>query len=98
VFPTLADVWGLVTNEAMMHGMPVLGSRYAGSVCDLITDHETGWTFTPDNRMEMERAIRSALSTSAEELEEMGMAARRRSEKLTPEAFADSLVGALFQT
>jgi glycosyltransferase involved in cell wall biosynthesis len=98
VFPTLADVWGLVTNEAMMYGMPVLGSRYAGSVCDLITDYETGWTFTPDNRMEMERAIRIALSTNAEELEEMGMAARRRAEKLTPEAFADSLVDALFQT
>ena len=29
LFPTLADEWGLVVNEAMRAGMPVIGSRYA---------------------------------------------------------------------
>jgi len=35
VFPSLEDVWGLVVNEAMCFGLPILGSRYAGSVQQL---------------------------------------------------------------
>jgi hypothetical protein len=92
VFPTLADVWGLVVNEAMMYGLPVLGSRYAQSVCDLVTDGQTGWTFLPDDPASVESAIRIALSAGNEELENMGSAARKSIEHLTPEAFGDDLL------
>ncbi|MGH7192506.1 MAG: glycosyltransferase, partial [Candidatus Saccharimonadales bacterium] len=34
-FPTLADEWGLVVNEAMAAGLPVLGSRYSQAVEEL---------------------------------------------------------------
>lgn len=36
VFPTLEDVWGLVVNEAMWAGIPVLCSRYAGCAPELL--------------------------------------------------------------
>ena len=48
VFPTLADEWGLVVNEALAAGVPVLGSLYSQAVEELVRDGENGWTFRPD--------------------------------------------------
>jgi glycosyltransferase involved in cell wall biosynthesis len=94
-FPTLADVWGLVTNEAMMWGIPVLGSRFAQSVCDLVVHGANGWQFTPDDHEDTKQAIRAALTASAENLEQMGRAARETAQDLTPEWFASQVLGIL---
>jgi glycosyltransferase involved in cell wall biosynthesis len=42
VFPTLADEWGVVTNEALAAGLPVLGSVYSQAVDELIQDDVNG--------------------------------------------------------
>ena len=79
VFPTLEDCWALVVNEAMVAGLPVINSRFAGSA-DLITKGITGWTIDPldpadllrglqlawharDDRERMSRAARTAVAT-----------------------------------
>lgn len=36
VFPTLEDVWGLVANEALLSGIPVLSSIFAGCSQEII--------------------------------------------------------------
>ena len=46
VFPTLEDVWGLVTVEAMMFGKPILCSQYAGTA-EMVADGENGYIFNP---------------------------------------------------
>ena len=45
VFPTLADEWGVVVNEAMAAGLPVLGSRFSQAVDELIEDNINGFVF-----------------------------------------------------
>lgn len=45
-FPTLSDTFGFVVLEALMSGLPVLCSVYAGAV-DLIRDGENGTRFDP---------------------------------------------------
>ena len=47
VLPSLFDEWGLVVNEAMASGLPVLGSRYSQAVEEMVTDGRTGWCFDP---------------------------------------------------
>ena len=49
VLPTLQDNWPLVLPEAMSTGLPVLVSKRAGSVPDLIKEGENGYSFDPED-------------------------------------------------
>jgi glycosyltransferase involved in cell wall biosynthesis len=62
VYPTLADEWGLVVNEALSAGLPVLGSRYSQAVEELVQEGVTGWLFTPTDPVDTYAAIDRALS------------------------------------
>jgi glycosyltransferase involved in cell wall biosynthesis len=46
VLPSTREVWGLVVNEAMASGLPVLVSEPCGCVPDLVNAN-TGWVFSP---------------------------------------------------
>ena len=93
--PTLSDEWGLVVNEAMAAGMPVLGSVYSQAVEDLCVEGQNGWRFRPDAPGEIDAAIERALATPPDELEAMRNRARETVEHLTPEYVADRFVDAI---
>jgi glycosyltransferase involved in cell wall biosynthesis len=46
VFPTLQDVWGVVANEAILAGVPMLCSKYAGCATELFAPENI---FAPDD-------------------------------------------------
>lgn len=95
VFPTLGDEWGVVVNEALASGLPVLGSLYAQSVESLITDGETGWTFIPDDESAIYQAIDKALNTSVERLREIRGNCRKLGSSLTPDYSANQIMDAI---
>ncbi|MDF0603616.1 glycosyltransferase [Psychromarinibacter sp. C21-152] len=47
ILPSKNDQWGLVVNEALAAGVPVLVSHNCGCVPELVHDGVTGWTFPP---------------------------------------------------
>lgn len=47
VFPSLAETWGLVINEAMAASLPVLVSNAVGCNADLVQDGINGYVFDP---------------------------------------------------
>lgn len=59
VFPTLEDVWGLVANEAILSGIPVLCSKYAGCAPELFTSENI---FSPDDLTDFTQKLREAIS------------------------------------
>ncbi len=50
VLPSREDTWGLVVNEAMAAGLPVIVSKSAGSAKDLVRDGENGYTLAVEDR------------------------------------------------
>jgi len=91
VFPTLADTWGVVVNEALASGLPVLGSLYGQAVSELVRDGSNGWTFRPDHTSEMAQALERALTASDDQLDSMRNSARETALRLTPEYAADRI-------
>lgn len=47
ILPTYTDPWGLVVNEAMACGLPVVLSRVAGCAADLVTENWNGFLVSP---------------------------------------------------
>jgi glycosyltransferase involved in cell wall biosynthesis len=89
IFPTLADEWGLVVNEAMAAGVPVLGSLYSQAVEELVEDGVNGWTFHPDRPTEMFAALDRALQISPHALQAFREAATSKALELSPDKVAE---------
>ena len=49
VFPTRSDPWGLVLNEAMCAGLPVICSRAAGASAELVYQKRNGLLHQPED-------------------------------------------------
>jgi glycosyltransferase involved in cell wall biosynthesis len=49
VFTTRFDIWGLVLEEAMACGLPVVASSRAGATVDLVKDKENGFIVDPED-------------------------------------------------
>jgi glycosyltransferase involved in cell wall biosynthesis len=95
VFPSLLDEWGLVVNEAMASGMPVLGSLYAQAVTELVVEGETGWIFDPLSSRSVQEALDRVYKTTPDQLALMRTLSRERIATLTPDTAAAKIYAAL---
>ena len=93
VFPTHSDPWGLVVNEAMACGLPIIATSVAGCVADLIEDNWNG-RVVPDRDVEALSAAMVSLVLDGELRRRMGMNSRERIGRYSPEACADGLASA----
>ena len=84
IMPSLADEWGVVVNEALAAGVPVIGSVYSQAVDELIEDGVNGWRFEPTGAGSIIKAIDRALAVDDEQLLLMREHARATSLRLDP--------------
>jgi glycosyltransferase involved in cell wall biosynthesis len=90
VHASTTEQWGLVVNEAMAAGLPVLVSRHCGCVEDLVAEGENGHGFDPFNVEALTRLLRHVASDNCDRAA-MAAAGRARIAAWRPERFAAGL-------
>ena len=91
VLPSHKDTWGLVVNEAMAAGLPVLVSEGAGCSHDLVDLGRNGFRFAPDDPDELARQLGALAELDTDTRDAMGRASQEIIDRFTPDAFADGL-------
>lgn len=94
VLPTVRDPWGLVVNEAMHYGLPVICSSQAGAK-DLVCDN--GVIFDPYDKEGLFLALSLFLEDPAR-LQKMGRASRARISEFTHENAARQIFRAVTES
>jgi 1,2-diacylglycerol 3-alpha-glucosyltransferase len=62
ILPTYSEPWGLVVNEAMACGLPVIVSRIAGCAADLVKENWNGKLVSPGDVASLTAAMASIVS------------------------------------
>ncbi len=92
VHPALAEPWGLVINEAMACGVPILSSSNAGAAEELVIDGENGWKFDPKSSASIANSIVKITQLTAAQFTKVGHNSLVHLEKICPtRAFGDGL-------
>lgn len=89
VMPSETEPWGLVVNEAMNAGRPVIVSNRAGCGPDLVREGENGFVFKAGDSEDLSRVLREALA-SPERRVEMG---RKSLEIINHWSFEEDIAG-----
>ena len=95
VLPSQSEPWGLVVNEAMACGLPVLVSDRCGCVDDLVQDGQNGYRFDPNQPDQLADRIGQLLRLPAGDLARMGTQSARIVEAFDPNTVGKAMYDAL---
>jgi len=90
VFPTHTDPWGLVVNEAMACGLPVIATSVAGCVPDLVQDGWNGLVVPAGEVAALSKAM-EVLARDCSLRERMAANSRERIQQYSPALWAEGM-------
>jgi len=97
IHASTTEQWGLVVNEAMASGLPVLVSNRCGCGQDLVQEGVNGFTFYPYNVEQLAQLMLQVSAFQDVSLSAFGDASRRIISDWGPERFALGLQSAVRQ-
>ncbi len=89
VHASTTEQWGLVVNEAIASGLPVIVSNRCGCIPELVRGN--GFTFEPTDEHELASRLLQMASLSDDERRRLGDASYRIAAKFAPERFGEGL-------
>ena len=89
VHASTTEQWGLVVNEAVASGLPVIVSERCGCVPELVRGN--GFTFDPIDERELPSRLLQIASLLDDERRSLGDASYRIAENFAPEHFGEGL-------
>lgn len=90
ILPSIFEPWGLVVNEAMAAGLPVILSDAVGCTPDLLLNGQNGWLFSPDKN-DLVQLLDVVSGYSAEVFSEMGKSSEKAISGFSVETFSNNL-------
>jgi glycosyltransferase involved in cell wall biosynthesis len=84
IHSALSEPWGLVINEAMASGLPILSSNNVGAAEELVIDGETGYLFDPTDLQAISATMQRIADMPEDRRQQMGESARALVEKKAP--------------
>lgn len=91
VLPSTREPWGLVVNEAMAAGLPVLVSDRCGCAPDLVHEGVNGWVFDPEDGARLTALLHTVAALSPEDAARMGRASAEIVAGYTPFKFGQAI-------
>ena len=89
VHASTTEQWGLVVNEAIASGLPVIVSNRCGCAPELVNGN--GFTFDPSNEDELATRLLEMASLSDQERKHLGNNSSRIAANFAPELFGEGL-------
>lgn len=90
VLPSISEPWGLVVNEAMACGLPVIVSEVCGSANDLVIEGINGFRFDPLSTEDLKSKLEWCISNS-QKLKKMGEESEKLVSTHTPSLVAKQM-------
>jgi len=97
VLPTHSDTWGLVVNEGMSCGLPVIVTNVAGCTRDLVKDGWNGYVVPPVDSAHLSRAM-ARLAGDSELRRQMGIRSWEIIQPYSPAAWTEGMAMAFNAT
>jgi glycosyltransferase involved in cell wall biosynthesis len=93
IHASTTDQWGLVVNEAMASGLPVIVSDRCGCAPDLVSEGDNGYTFDPYNVNQLAELM-IKMDSNDVDIKAMGRTSQNIISNWSPERFAQNLIQA----
>ena len=91
VVPSIQETWGIVVNEAMCFGLPLVISDQVGAVPDLVSSGRNGFKFPSGDADALASIITGMMDQDTKSRSEMGSHSRRIIEKWAQKDLAGTL-------